>query len=145
MTLIVDGQERRTISIKGTEFIEKSGGGIDLLKPGIYVLNNGTKAPLVSEVSPSLPLNMVIIGGYNGSWVTATAPVTVTRLPGGQNGNEAVVVSVPKGVSTFSFKIPGGNVGTGIVTATISGKMINFQCNSDELVEYYLQSIYQES
>ena len=27
MALIMDGQERRTISIKGTEFVQKSGGG----------------------------------------------------------------------------------------------------------------------
>lgn len=141
MALIMNGQERRTISVNGTEFVQKSG-VVDLLRPGIYVLGNVTEAPLVSEVSPSLPLNMVIILGYNGGGsVTAKAPVTVTSLPGGQYETNAMVVSVPKGVSTFSF-----NIGTGIVTATISGKMINFQCNSNSgVLEYYLQSIYQES
>lgn len=84
MALIVDGQERRTISVKGTEFIEKSGGGGKSILEPLYLGKfepkaGGTTSVTIPEVRAGTGTILIQFGleQYYGTTYPVTANLAV--------------------------------------------------------------------
>jgi hypothetical protein len=146
MALIMDGQERRTISVKGTEFIEKSGGGVDLIKPGVYALSSrpGNDSSIVTHIPFIVGINPV---SYAKLGMQLIIDILGAKITAGQN----VIVSNPDNSypnlqilspgQDFSFSYDGSPNGKGSLTGTYTSTGIDIVATRT-LMTLYLQSIY---